>query len=56
MRTPLVVGNWKMHGTLAEARPLASAVRDGLRRVKGAEVAVWSNAVGPFAAAFLMTT
>ena len=40
MRTPLVVGNWKMHGTLAEARPLASAVRDGLRRVKGAEVAV----------------
>lgn len=40
MRTPLVVGNWKMQGTLAEARPLAAAVRDGLRRVKGAEVAV----------------
>lgn len=40
MRTPLVVGNWKMHGTLAEARPLATAVRDGLRRVKGAEAAV----------------
>ena len=25
MRTPLVVGNWKMHGTLAEARALATA-------------------------------
>ena len=40
MRIPMVVGNWKMHGTLAEARPLATAVRDGLRRVKGAEVAI----------------
>jgi triosephosphate isomerase len=29
-----------MHGTLAEARPLATAVRDGLRRVKGAEAAL----------------
>ncbi|HEU5320820.1 MAG TPA: triose-phosphate isomerase [Methylomirabilota bacterium] len=38
MRTPLVVGNWKMHGTQAEARALATAVRDGLKRVKGAEV------------------
>ena len=38
MRTPLVIGNWKMHGTLPEARTLASAVRDGLRRVKGVEV------------------
>src|SRR5262249_45099927 len=28
------VGNWKMFGTLAEARPLATGVRDGLRRVK----------------------
>jgi triosephosphate isomerase len=38
MRTPLVVGNWKMHGTLGEARPLATAVRDGLRRARGVEV------------------
>ncbi|MBI4635751.1 MAG: triose-phosphate isomerase [Candidatus Rokubacteria bacterium] len=37
MRTPLVIGNWKMHGTLAEARALASAVRDGLRRPRGVE-------------------
>jgi triosephosphate isomerase len=38
MRTPLCIANWKMHGTLAEARPLATAVRDGLRRVKDIEV------------------
>jgi triosephosphate isomerase len=40
MRTPLVVGNWKMHGTVAEAKPLATGVRDGVRRVRGVEVAV----------------
>jgi triosephosphate isomerase len=34
MRPPLCVANWKMFGTLAEARPLATGVRDGLRRVK----------------------
>jgi triosephosphate isomerase len=38
VRTPLVVGNWKMHGTVAEARLLATAVRDGLKRPKGTEV------------------
>ena len=38
MRTPLCVGNWKMYGTLAEARPLATGVRDGLRRVKDVQV------------------
>src|SRR5712692_5209469 len=38
MRTALVIGNWKMHGTLGEARPLATAIRDGLRRVRGAQV------------------
>ena len=26
---PLIAGNWKMHGTLAEARALAGAVHDG---------------------------
>jgi triosephosphate isomerase len=40
MRTPLVAGNWKMHGTLAEARPLATAVRDGLKRPGRVEVVV----------------
>ena len=40
MRTPLVIGNWKMHGTLAEARALAGAVRDGLKRPRGVQVAV----------------
>jgi triosephosphate isomerase len=38
MRMPLCIGNWKMYGTLAEARPLATGVRDGLRRVKDVEV------------------
>jgi triosephosphate isomerase len=37
MRTRLVVGNWKMHTTIAEARALAAGVRDGLRRVRGVE-------------------
>jgi triosephosphate isomerase len=40
MRTPLVVGNWKMHGTLAETRALTTAVRDGLKRPGRVEVAV----------------
>ena len=40
MRTPYVVGNWKMHGTVSEARDLAQAVRDGLKRPRGVEVAV----------------
>ena len=31
MPRPLVVGNWKMHKTLAEARALTVAVRDGAR-------------------------
>src|SRR5262245_36882475 len=38
MRTPLVIGNWKMHGTLAEARPLATGIRDGLKRLTQVEV------------------
>jgi triosephosphate isomerase len=40
MRTPLVIGNWKMYGLQAEARSLAAAVRDGLKRKMAATVAV----------------
>src|SRR5687767_14559369 len=40
MREPLVIGNWKMQGTLAEARPLASGIRDGARRLKGVGIVV----------------
>jgi triosephosphate isomerase len=40
MRTPLVVGNWKMNGTLAESRALATSLRDGLKRPGRVEVAV----------------
>ena len=39
-RVPLVVANWKMHGTLAFAKELAQAVRDGLKRPRGVEVAI----------------
>ncbi len=38
MRFPLVVANWKMHGTVAEGRALAAQVRDGLKRPRGVEV------------------
>jgi len=40
MRIPLVMGNWKMHGTVAESRDLAQAVRDGLKRPRGVDVAI----------------
>ena len=40
MRTPLVIGNWKMNGTLAETRALTTALRDGLKRPGRVEVAV----------------
>jgi triosephosphate isomerase len=40
MRPPLVLGNWKMHGTIAEARALAGGVRDGLKRPRGVDVGV----------------
>jgi len=40
MRTPLVLGNWKMNGTLAESRALAGGVRDGLKRLRGVDVGV----------------
>ena len=39
-RVPFVVANWKMHGGLAEAKTLAQAVRDGLKRPRGVQVAV----------------
>ena len=40
MRTPLVIGNWKMYGTQAEARALAGGVRDGFKRKVAAIVVV----------------
>ena len=39
-RTPVIAGNWKMHTTLAEARALAAAVRDGCRGLAEIRVAV----------------
>ena len=40
MRTPLVIGNWKMHGTLVESRALRTAIRAGLNRPRGVQVVV----------------
>jgi triosephosphate isomerase len=38
MRRPIVAGNWKMHGTLAEAVALASGVQGALSECDGPEV------------------
>lgn len=40
MPRPLVVGNWKMHKTVAEALALATAVRDGVRDLKDIDIAM----------------
>jgi triosephosphate isomerase len=50
MRTPLVIGNWKMNGTIAETRALGTNVRDGLKRLRGVEVALCP----PFTALFAL--
>ena len=40
MRTPLVAGNWKMHGNRAVNRVLLDAVLQGIEAVQGVECAV----------------
>ena len=40
MRTPLIVGNWKMHKTLAEARELVSDLREGVATITGVEILI----------------
>jgi triosephosphate isomerase len=37
---PLIAGNWKMHGSLAEGRALAEGVRAGAAAVPGADLLV----------------
>jgi len=39
-RTPLLAGNWKMHGTRSEAVALAGALAKGVGQVAGREVAI----------------
>ena len=41
--------------TSASSRPASCAAQSGERQVDGAEVAVWTNAVGPFAAGAILT-
>ncbi|MBI3060093.1 MAG: triosephosphate isomerase, partial [Deltaproteobacteria bacterium] len=38
MKPPLVVGNWKMHGTESEAIRLAREIRRGLKASVGVEI------------------
>ena len=38
MKPPLVVGNWKMHGTEKEACRLAREIRRGIKTSKGVEI------------------
>lgn len=40
MPRPFVVGNWKMHKTVAEAQALATAVRDGVRGFSDIDIAM----------------
>ena len=40
MPRPFVVGNWKMHKTIDEARALAQAVREGVREFADIDVAI----------------
>ncbi|MGR8935128.1 MAG: triose-phosphate isomerase [Gammaproteobacteria bacterium] len=40
MRRPLVVGNWKMNGTLSSAKQLTAAILTGLDAAAAAEVAI----------------
>jgi triosephosphate isomerase len=40
MREPVLVGNWKMHTTLAEAQALAQAMREGCQGLDGIRLVV----------------
>ena len=40
MRTPLLAGNWKMHGTRSEAVALAAALAGTVGHVRGREVVI----------------
>ena len=40
MRVPVIAGNWKMHKTLAEARELSRAIRDGAAAATHCQIAL----------------
>ena len=40
MRTPFVVGNWKLHKTITEAVALVTELKNQLGAVKGVQVGV----------------
>ena len=41
MRTPLIAGNWKMNGLIAEARELATELKRCIETLNGVEAAVF---------------
>lgn len=45
MRRPIVIGNWKMYGTLSDAMVLATAVRNGVENFSNLEVVLSPPAV-----------
>ena len=40
MRVPVIAGNWKMHKTLAEARELSRAIREGTSATRHCQIAL----------------
>ena len=40
MRIPVIAGNWKMHKTLAEARALSQAIRDGAAQATHCQIVI----------------
>ncbi len=54
MRIPLVVGNWKMHKTVAETRELVFALLSPLREISGVEKVICPPFTGLVAAASLV--
>lgn len=40
MRTPLIAGNWKMHGSLADSRRLVAALAEGIAGASHAEMLI----------------
>ena len=38
VKPPLIAGNWKMHGTIPEARDLVAAILRGLSGLEGARL------------------
>jgi triosephosphate isomerase (TIM) len=45
MRKPLVAGNWKMNGSLSEAKSLISSIKEDSKKFSGVEIAIFPSFV-----------